>query len=43
MTQIVAALAAEESKGGLQVVFYEAQVVILECERVERGGKEDED
>jgi len=34
MTQIVAVLAAEESKGGLQVVFYEAQV-IMECERVE--------
>jgi hypothetical protein len=37
MMRTVAPLAMEESRGGLQVVIYEAQVVSMECERVERG------
>jgi hypothetical protein len=39
MTRIVAMLAVVESREGLLVVFYEAQVIILEWESVDEGDK----
>jgi hypothetical protein len=35
MKQIAVSLAVTMSRGGLQVIIYEAQVAIMECKRVE--------